>query len=246
MRANELKMAEMNKSWEEKLAEAASRDIEEDEKKKEEEEARASGRPQLLNLNADGMLDRKIFIDLSKQTKCSVGRRNPNEDPTLVLGGIGIQQDHVCFETSGNKTVLKVLCKEAVKHTYVNGLRLKNDKPVTLKANDRVIFGVGSVFLFRNEDNAAGSEVQDTKENPVSYEFAMQEKIDNDDKADAARREEEKKKQEEETAKKMAELDAKMQAERDEQEAMRKKMQDEYDAKMAALQAEVQNKQDDE
>jgi TPP-dependent indolepyruvate ferredoxin oxidoreductase alpha subunit len=30
MRANELKMAEMNKSWEEKLAEAASRDVEED------------------------------------------------------------------------------------------------------------------------------------------------------------------------------------------------------------------------
>jgi hypothetical protein len=181
------------------------------------------------------MLDRRIFIDLSKQTKCSVGRKNPNVNPTLVLGGIGIQQDHVSFETDGKKTVIKCLCKEAHKHTYINGEKLKNDKPVTLKANDRIIFGVGSVFLFRNEDSAAQSEVQDTKENPVTYEFAMQEKIDHDDKADAARREEDKKQQEAETAKKMAELDAKMQAERDEQEAMRKKMQDEYDVKMAAL-----------
>ena len=78
MKQNELKMAELNRSWEEKLKEAALKDQEEEQKKKEEEEARASGRPQLLNLNADGMLDRKIFIDLSKVTKCSIGRKNPN------------------------------------------------------------------------------------------------------------------------------------------------------------------------
>ena len=52
-------------------------------------------------------------------------------------------------------------------------------------------------------------EVQDTKENPVTYEFAMQEKINNDDKAEAARREKEKEEQEKETAKKMAEIEAK-------------------------------------
>jgi len=38
------------------------------------------------------MLDRKIFIDLSKVTKATVGRKNKNldENPTLVLGGIGV------------------------------------------------------------------------------------------------------------------------------------------------------------
>lgn len=69
-------MEEMNKSWEEKLKEANAKEIEEEEKAKVEQEARDSGRPQLLNLNADGMLDRKIFIDLSKRTNCSVGRAN--------------------------------------------------------------------------------------------------------------------------------------------------------------------------
>lgn len=44
-------------------------------------EARQSGRPQLLNLNEDGMLDRKIFIDLSKVTTATVGRRQRSEEP---------------------------------------------------------------------------------------------------------------------------------------------------------------------
>jgi hypothetical protein len=105
------------------------------------------------------MLDRKIFIDLSKVTKCSIGRKNPNGNPTLVLGGIGIQQEHACFETDGKKTILKCLSKEAVRFTYINGEKLTSDKPVTLKANDRIIFGTSSCFIFRNEDNAAGSEI---------------------------------------------------------------------------------------
>ena len=45
MRQNELKMAEMNKSYEEKLREARERDEEDERKRLEEEEARNSGRP---------------------------------------------------------------------------------------------------------------------------------------------------------------------------------------------------------
>jgi hypothetical protein len=65
----------MSKSWEQRLAEANAKDVEEDKKRKEEEEARNSGRPQLLNLNEDGMLDRKIFFDLSKVNTATVGRK---------------------------------------------------------------------------------------------------------------------------------------------------------------------------
>ena len=45
--------------------------------------------------------------------------------------------------------MLRCLTKEAQKFTYLNGEKVKSDK-MTLKANDRVIFGTGSVFLFRN------------------------------------------------------------------------------------------------
>jgi hypothetical protein len=58
-----------------------------------------------------------------------------------------------------------------------------------LKANDRIIFGNSSAFLFRNQDRATESEVQDSKENPITYEYAMNEKGAQDDAADAQRRE---------------------------------------------------------
>lgn len=38
------------------------------------------------------MLDRKIFLDLSKVNNAKVGRKqmNPDDNPEIVLGGIGI------------------------------------------------------------------------------------------------------------------------------------------------------------
>lgn len=77
MRQNQLAMEEMEKSWEQKLAEQRHKEEEEEVKKREIEEAKQSGRPQILNLNEDGMLDRKIFVDLSKHTGAKVGRKKP-------------------------------------------------------------------------------------------------------------------------------------------------------------------------
>jgi len=81
----------MNKSWEEKLHQANQKAEQEEIKKKKEMEARQSGRPQILNLNQDGMLDRKIFFDLSEHTSANVGRKGPDGIPLVELGGIGIQ-----------------------------------------------------------------------------------------------------------------------------------------------------------
>ena len=127
----------MSKSWEQRLAEANAKDVEEDKKRKEEEEARNSGRPQLLNLNEDGMLDRKIFFDLSKVTTASVGRK---------------QEHHATFETSDKGTFLKPLSEPALEFIFINGKKITGMKPVQLKPNDRIIFGTGSCFLFRNDD----------------------------------------------------------------------------------------------
>ena len=61
-----------------------------------------------MNLNEDGMLDRKVFIDLSKVTDAKVGRKQPNpeQNPSIVLGGIGIQSEHATFITDANCTKL--------------------------------------------------------------------------------------------------------------------------------------------
>jgi hypothetical protein len=91
MARNQRQLEEMQKSWEQKLSEANEREAAEEKAEAEEREARASGRPQLLNLNEDGMLDRKIFFDLTKITNCRIGRKNPKgDDPNIVLGGVGV------------------------------------------------------------------------------------------------------------------------------------------------------------
>ena len=180
MEANRLMMEEMNKSWEQKLAEAEAKDKEEERKAAEEKEARESGRPQLLNLNEDGLLDRKIFLDLSKINAAKVGRKqkNPEENPEILLGGVGIASMHAQFMTDDNKTQVKPLSAEAMEKVFINGVKMTSMDPVTLKPNDRVIFGNSSVFLFRNQlrDSESGP-IKDDPANPITYEMAMQEKL---------------------------------------------------------------------
>lgn len=72
-------------------------------------------------------------------------------------------------------------------------------EPVTLRPNDRIIFGIGSPFIFRNDDNLKDASRPDNKIYPVTYEFAMSEKMAIEDKAAAEEREKERKKLEEET-----------------------------------------------
>ena len=54
-------MAEMEKSWEQKLAEAKAKEEAEEKARKEEENKRLMGTPHLINLNEDPMLDRKVY-----------------------------------------------------------------------------------------------------------------------------------------------------------------------------------------
>jgi hypothetical protein len=138
------------------------------------------------------------------------------------------------------------LSDAAVPYIFINGEQLTSNKPVTLKANDRIIFGISSCFLFRNQDKKGEAKIQDTPEDPITQEFAMKEKMDNSDKAEALRKAEEKRLQDEETAKKLKEMNDKMEDERRVNSDMQKKMQAEYDAKMAALNKEINAKKDDE
>jgi len=248
MERNQRQLEEMQKSWEQKLKEAGEMEDEDDKAAEEEAEARASGRPQLLNLNEDGMLDRRIFFDLSKHKKCDVGRKRHDEsaDPLIVLGGVGVQEKHAVFETNDKGTTLKPLSKEATQFIFINGNPMKSEKAVKLVANDRVIFGSGSVFLFRHEDQAASATVQDTKEKPITHEFAIKEKSDYDNKELQEQQAKQKLEQEAQTAAAMAALHAKMEVERKAKEEEQAKLVEEFNAKMAAMQAEIDAKKDDE
>jgi hypothetical protein len=194
-------------------------------------------------------LDRKIFLDLSKHTNARVGRKNPEDPdnmPEICLGGVGIQLQHCKFETSSDGTFITPLSEAAMGAITINGTKLTSMKKTKLKANDRIIFGNASAFLFRNQDKASEATVQDSKEHPITYEYAMNEKTAKENEQDLKKKEEERKALEEETSKKLAELKAQQDQEKAEQEKMRQKMQKEYEDMLAKMKAEIDAKHDDE
>lgn len=114
-------------------------------------------------MHEDAILNRKIFFDLSKVTSAKVGRKNPSkswfDQPQITLGGVGIQMEHCVFETNEDGTYLVPLDEKAVSAITINGMKLTTMNKVKLTANDRIIFGNSTAFLFRNQDRAADAKV---------------------------------------------------------------------------------------
>ena len=117
---------------------------------------------------------------------------------------------------------------------------------VVLKPNDRVIFGTGTVLLYRCQSRDAEVELTDDPTNPITYEFAIKEKRQFEEAEEESRKAEEKIRMEAENAAKMEALRREMQAEKDAQEAVRMAAQREMEEQMAKLKAEISAKQNDE
>lgn len=112
---------------------------------KKDQELRGAGGPQLIALTEDPMFDRKVIHDLKAHPSISVGRRNkqnPAENPKIALTATGVQAQHACFETNENGTTLKAMSEAACQFVFINGCKVKDCNPVTLRANDRIIFGI--------------------------------------------------------------------------------------------------------
>lgn len=131
-------------------------------------------------------------------------------------------------------------------HCYVNGVKLTSANPVELKPNDRVIFGTGTVLLYRCQSRDAEVEFKDDPANPISYEFAMREKQQLEDAEAEAEKAEARARQDEENAAKMQELRAQMEGEKAAQEAAAAAIKQQMEEQMAALRSEVDAKHDDE
>lgn len=75
LQANQKAMDDMEKSWEQKLADARALEEAEEKKRMEEEQARKDGAPHLVNLNEDPMLDRKVQYIIKPGEPLTCGRR---------------------------------------------------------------------------------------------------------------------------------------------------------------------------
>ena len=206
MRANQAAMEEMQKTWEQKLAEAKSKEAEQSSAQTDPYN-KVKMVPHLVNLNEDPQLDRKVFYSLSEHgDKLVVGRKNGEPSPQVVLGGIGIQQNHAVIEKTSKGYFIKPTSPEALDHIAVNGQRIPSKDGILLKPNDRIIFGTNSVFLFKEPSSSQAPSLGDTAEDPVTWEEAQKERSDVEDSSSKKAKEDMFKKQEEEGKAKMEEL----------------------------------------
>lgn len=226
MKANQLAMEEMQKSWEQRLAEAKVKDSEESANNSQYDKVCKVAH--IVNLNEDPQLDRKVFYDLTKADSTHVGRRNGDPEPSVVLGGIGIQNNHAVFEKTKNGYFLTPASPQSLDQIIINGKKLESKDGILLKPNDRIIFGTNSVFLFKDATSSVPPSIEDSEENPVQWEQAQKERSDIEDSSSKKAQEEMLRKQEEEAKAKMDEL-------RKQQEEIRLQMQKEYEEKLKSL-----------
>jgi len=169
----------------------------------------------LINLNEDPMLDRKVVYDIKADEPLTCGRRNKAATHKLQLGGTGITPDHCTFVTEADGTVrFKPLNEKAMEHCKVNGIALKSMEGVILKPNDRICLGPSAIFLFKNKAHEDTASMEDSDENPITFDTAADEVAQNDNLAEKAEQEKVRAEQEAAAKKMVAELEAKMEAER--------------------------------
>jgi len=60
----------------------------------------------------------------------------------------------------------------------VNGRRLEGVAEVKLSHNDRIIFGIRQVYVFRWKQRESESSFPDDQMRPITYEFALRERLE--------------------------------------------------------------------
>ncbi|KFQ20323.1 Kinesin-like KIF14, partial [Merops nubicus] len=169
-------MAEMQRAWKEKFAQAEKRKLE------DIKELQKSGiafkmdnhLPNLVNLNEDPQLS-EVLLYMIKEGETTVGRYTPNSKHDIQLSGVLIADDHCVLKNTVGK--VSIIPLRGAK-TYVNGKCILD--PTVLHHGDRVILGGEHYFRFNHP-----AEVQKVKrsscgtmvlhEGPKDFEFAKNE-----------------------------------------------------------------------
>ncbi|XP_075749316.1 kinesin-like protein KIF28 [Rhipicephalus microplus] len=160
IKENETQMLLMKQSYEEKLKSSVRK--QDTDKLITEEEKKAL--PHLSNLNLDPLLSGRI-VHILQKGKSTVGK----VDTDIVMLGVGIQDKHaIIMRTDTEVTVDKGRPEAKI---LVNGSPVTS--PVTLRHNDRIVFGQTQLFLFVNPRQ---HDRHDSSKYPeVTYEMAQEE-----------------------------------------------------------------------
>ncbi len=159
--ANQQALADMQKTFQEKLEEAKKHEAEIIGKEIDLNE------PHLVVLNEDPQLSHKLRYSLNN-LPFYVGRKQGNPTPQIILSGIGIRQNHAIFIQRGDKIILKANDNGAKEYIFINGKKLENNDGEILNNKDRIIFGTNTILLFMEKSD--GKDIYE-----IDWEMAQME-----------------------------------------------------------------------
>ncbi|CCD64622.2 Kinesin-like protein unc-104 [Caenorhabditis elegans] len=185
LQESEKLMAEIGKTWEQKLIHT------EEIRKQREEELRDMGLacaedgttlgvfspkklPHLVNLNEDPLMSECLIYYL-KEGVTSVGRPEAEHRPDILLSGEAILELHCEFiNEDGNVT----LTMKPNASCYINGKQVTT--PTVLHTGSRVILGEHHVFRYNDPQEARQSRhnLAAIAEQPIDWKYAQQELLD--------------------------------------------------------------------
>uniref|UniRef100_A0A8R1YVS8 Kinesin-like protein n=1 Tax=Pristionchus pacificus TaxID=54126 RepID=A0A8R1YVS8_PRIPA len=163
---NQKEMENLQKTWEQKLAEEAGKHsaIE------GHDAALAKKRqcvPHLWNLNEDPALT-DVVVHFIPEGEVTVGNKSASPPASIVLNGMAIQPQHAVLHNSGNKKIsIEALSGASI---LINGKEIKGT--TELQQNDRILFGGNHLYVFANPTKKGIDK-------EITYEKAQQEMTQN-------------------------------------------------------------------
>ena len=142
MEENERMMAEMSKSWEQKLKEAQEK-AEAEGSSASNEAARREKEPHILNVNEDPVMSGAICYFLPDNEEINFGNRNNPHEEEILLGGVSIRPDHCRITNKAG--LLDFGVREECK-VLLNGKDVTGQHGLQLKHNDRLVIGTNYYF----------------------------------------------------------------------------------------------------
>ncbi|EFA85017.1 kinesin-3 [Heterostelium album PN500] len=179
-------MAELNKSWEEKLIDA--------EKIREERMSAlkdmgvaikvVSSIPHFINLNEDPLMSESLIYYLKEGTT-RIGRSDADTPQDIILNGLNIAKEHCLIENNNSVVTITPITDDSRTHSsiFVNGFEIS--APTVLQTGNRVILGNNHIFRFnhpeeaakiaRERERSADSHALAKKDQIIDYDFALNE-----------------------------------------------------------------------
>lgn len=129
-------------------------------------------KPHVSNINEDPILTGKILHGFEEKDEIHVGRRNGDPKPQIIISAIGIQANHARFFKNTEGIFLEPMAPDCSDGIRLNGEKISEAK--RLFHLDRIVFGTGTAFLFKDPD-LADFKRSGVEEKEIDLEYCQNE-----------------------------------------------------------------------